>query len=348
MNHHLSRRKLLAWATVPLAASVTRLPLFAADTVTSREERIERLMATARNEGPLTLYHLMPPPDVEPIVELYQQRYGLEIEAWKSTGESIIQRVFAETRAGRQRFDILQMSAATQMAFEAGALQEIEPGLDIMLPDATEADHGHWFSTHSAVFAFGYNTNLLQPDQLPSTLEDLADPFWSGKVAFNQGSNAAWIATVYEGLGETRAEAFFTAMAGNEIKVRKGYTLMSNLLAAGEFACTPQAMIKMMENLKQAGAPVDYIPLPPVIALRQVWSLARQSRRPAAATLFFELLAHEGERVFVENNYTSPFVDALDASGNLPLMYADFSTESAENARAWRSRYAQFLRNGLG
>jgi ABC-type Fe3+ transport system substrate-binding protein len=86
----------------------------------------------------------------------------------------------------------------------------------------------------SIVSGFIYNTKLVPPDKVPTSLADLLKPEWKGKIATPpyEGSNAAFLG-LPEALGHERMKEFFTALA----KQLGGVTAcgQSQRVASGEF-----------------------------------------------------------------------------------------------------------------
>lgn len=337
----MNRRRMLATCLLTMAATAGRFPLLAGETL---EQRRARLLVQARNEGPLLIYHIVPTESIADLAQRYRDKYDLEVVLWKGSNEGITQRIFAETRADKQQFDLVQLSASIQAIYDAGALGEIEPVIGRTLPDEFMADHGQWFVSHSVAFVFAYNTDLVSPENVPTSFQDLSKPFWADKVAFSQGADAAWIATMYREMGETNADAFFAQMASAGVQVRRSYTLLGSLLAAGEFYGTPHMFLHTAEKLKADGAPVDFVTFDPVVTINHVWSIAKQIKRPASLALFFDLLMEEGESNFVDKGYLSN-ADRMFPGTETPLAFVDFEVEQLSSARDWRARYAQFLRD---
>ena len=77
-------------------------------------------------------------------------------------------------------------------------------------------------------------------------------------------------------LGEAQGLRLFRdIVATNGISVRKGHTLLNNLVAAGEVPLALTIYISAAEQTKRKGAPLDWFVIPPAIA--------RAERRRAGA-----------------------------------------------------------------
>src|SRR5207244_3356148 len=102
-----------------------------------------------------------------------------------------------------------------------------------LIPQAV-LPHGQWITTRLSIYAAGYNTNIIKPADAPKTYEDLLDPRFKGKLAV-EAEDAMWLMTVVLHMGEAKGlKLFKDIVARNGISVRKGHTLLANLIPTGE------------------------------------------------------------------------------------------------------------------
>src|SRR5207249_7162423 len=98
---------------------------------------------------------------------------------------------------------------------------------------------------------------------LPTRYEDLLDPKWRGKLGI-EAEDSDWFAAMNQLLGERQAQRLFREIvARNGVSVRKGHTLLTNLVASGEIALAITAYNYQAEQLKNKGAPIDWFVIPP-------------------------------------------------------------------------------------
>ena len=84
------------------------------------------------------------------------------------------------------------------------------------------------------IFVQAYNTNLVRKDELPKAYRDLLNPRWKGRLAV-EAEDYDWFAQVVLGLGEAQGlKLFRDIVATNGISVRRGHSVLNNLMAAGE------------------------------------------------------------------------------------------------------------------
>ena len=74
----------------------------------------------------------------------------------------------------------------------------------------------------------------MKKESLPKTYRDLLKPEWKNKLGI-EAEDFDWFAQVVHGLGEAEGlQLFREIVASNGISVRKGHTLLNNLVTAGE------------------------------------------------------------------------------------------------------------------
>ena len=94
--------------------------------------------------------------------------------------------------------------------------------------------HGQWISTRLSVFAAAYNTNVIKRADAPKTYEELLNPRFKGKLAV-EAEDANWFMSVVLSMGEEKGlKLFRDIVARNGMSIRKGHTLLANLVPTGE------------------------------------------------------------------------------------------------------------------
>ena len=108
-----------------------------------------------------------------------------------------------------------------------------------------------------------------------------------------------WMATLIKQWGQGKGEAFFNKLAAMKPDVRKGHVLLAELVAAGEIQVGLTMYNSNAETLKRKGAPIDWMPVEPVVARPQGIAVAKNAPHPHAALLFVDfVLSPEGQALF--------------------------------------------------
>jgi iron(III) transport system substrate-binding protein len=220
------------------------------------------------------------------------------VRLWRASSESIVQRAVTEARGRRFDADLLETGAlALETMHRERLLQEVKTSALSGLLPAAIPPHREWIGTRLNVFVAAYNTGLVGKDELPRSYDDLLDPRWRGKLGV-EADDSDWFGGVIGALGEERGlKLFRDIVAANGVSVRKGHSLLANLVVLGEvpFALTTYAY--RAEQLRKSGAPLDWIVIPPGVARFEGAGVARRAVHPNGAALFFEFMLTDGQDI---------------------------------------------------
>jgi iron(III) transport system substrate-binding protein len=180
--------------------------------------------------------------------------------------------------------------------------------------------------TRLLVFVLAYNTKLVRKSELPASYDGFADPKWKGRLGI-EAEDSDWFATISTLMGEAKAETLFRSIvAANGVSVRKGHTLLTQLVASGEVPVALTVYNYKAEQLKNQGAPIDWYVIPPAIARANGVGVAARAPHPNAALLWYEFeLGEEGQRLLLSRDFvpTNRTKAVVDDSGKWDRRYAD-------------------------
>jgi len=163
--------------------------------------------------------------------------------------------------------------------------------------------HRAWVPQFLNVFVQAYNTSLVRKEDLPKSYAELADPRWKGRLGV-EASDSEWYCGVLRHAGaESGAKLFRDIVATAGWSVRSGHTLLANLVASGEVPLALTVYSYRIEQLKSAGAPVEWFGIDPVIGRANGAGVSRRPPHPNAALLFYEYLISDAQPLMVKMNY---------------------------------------------
>ena len=264
------------------------------------------LVDAAKKEGTLTLYTTIAEKDLAPIIKPFEDKYGLKVTVWRAGTDKVLQRTVQEARANRNDVDVVHFGSPEM---EALAREKIlkpvdDPVHKDLMPGSVPA-HKQWAATILSVWVQAYNTNLIKKEELPRKWEDLLDPKWKGKLGI-EAKDDDWFATVVHQLGgEAQGLAFFRKLVEtNGISVRKGHTLLNNMVVSGEVPLALTVYNYMPAQAKRKGAPIDWFAIEPAIARSNAVGVAAKAKHPNAGLLFYEyLLGPDGQAAMAKLRY---------------------------------------------
>jgi iron(III) transport system substrate-binding protein len=336
-----------------LAAGVLSLPAPAQTTKPAAEDwaayagadRIEKLAAQAKKEGSVAVYSSAAMDDLAALVAAFEKKYGVKVRLWRGSSENIVQRAVVAARGGRFDADVFETGATAMESMRRERLfQEIKtPALAALLPTAI-LPHREWIGTRFNIFVAAYNTRLIRRDELPKRYDDLLDRRWAGKLGV-EAEDSDWFGGIVSALGEDKGlKLFRDIVAANGISVRKGHTLLANLVVTGEvpFALTTYAY--KAEQLRKSGAPIDWFVLPPGVARFEGAGVARRAPHPSAAILFFEFMLTDGQDLLLDRDFFPARANARSLPEGAVLHFLDPAKGLDEYAK-WSKHYRDIVTN---
>src|SRR5207249_10012360 len=142
-----------------------------------------------------------------------------------------------------------------------------------------------------------FNTHQVSRAQAPKAVEDLLQPKWKGKLGMDKDADD-WLAAVMDFYGDDKSKQLARALGAQNLQIRTGRSLVSQLVAAGEFPVQIDAHHHEAVTLRKAGAPIDYVFPEPFIPVKAVSALVLSSRPPhphSAALLVDFMLSKKGQ-----------------------------------------------------
>jgi iron(III) transport system substrate-binding protein len=254
----------------------------------------------------------------------FEKKYGIKTTVWRASSENIIQRATTEARGGRFDVDVFETDGvAMEAMYREKLLQELRsPLLADLMPQALRP-HKEWIGDRMQIFTAAYNTLAVKKADLPKSYDDLANPKWKGKLGIEAADND-WFSAVVSELGEEKGlKLFREIVAKNGLSVRKGHTLLANLVVSGEVPLALTTYLYKVQQLKNAGAPIDYLVLPPEIARAQGAGMARQAPHPHAAVLFMDFLLSDGQEILAKRDFIPTNIKVKPLPDNMPLKFVD-------------------------
>jgi iron(III) transport system substrate-binding protein len=310
-------------------------------------DRTARLVAGAKKEGTLTLYSSAPIDVMSAVTAAFTRKYGVKVDLWRAGSEQILQRVLTEARGGRFAADVMETAGPDiEAANREKLLQEVMLPVSAELMPEAAVPGRPWIVSRLSVFTVAYNTNLVRNADVPARFEDFLDPKWKGKLGIEADDNN-WLMTASGILGEEKAVKLFRdIVAKNGISVRKGHSLMANLVVSGEVPVALTAYIDEVDKLKKAGAPIDSVFLPPAIAMSTAAAAFRRAPHPFAAVLFMDfLLSEEGQKILSDRNVVPSNLKVQKLPVKLTLMNVpEYLDENAKWTKLYRDIFVNRTR----
>ncbi|MEX0586809.1 MAG: extracellular solute-binding protein [Pirellulales bacterium] len=179
----------------------------------------------------------------EPILEDYGREAGADVrgvydvESTKTVG--LVQRIIQE--AGTPRCDLFWNNEIlhTIRLEKLGLLENYASPVGAQYPAAFRSPNGAWHGFAARARVLLVNTTLVPDGSRPTSIEDLADPRWRGRVAIAKplfGTTATHAACLFATMGEQPAKDFFRRLKDNDVRILSGNKQVARQVAAGQLA----------------------------------------------------------------------------------------------------------------
>jgi iron(III) transport system substrate-binding protein len=306
-------------------------------------DRTQKLFEAAKKEGVINLYTSQTVQDMTLLKTAFEAKYpGVKINMWRSSSEDIVHRSVTEYGAKRYEVDAFETDqSGLEALHREKLLQAIKsPVIADLVPQA--AAPKEWLGTRLQIITAAVNTKSIPQAEWPKTYEDLLDPKWKGKIAVEAG-DADWFATVVESMGEAKGLKLFRDISEkNGFQVRKGHTLLANLIAAGEVPFAVTTYMFRVRQLNKSGAPVAPVLLEPAVARVNGIGLAANAPHPNATILFMDWLLSDGQEILSNHEFFSTNKKYSQTPPGLEILYVN-AAEQIDQGEKWEKLFNEIV-----
>jgi iron(III) transport system substrate-binding protein len=264
-------------------------------------ERQARFVNGAKKEGTVTWYVAMNRTYAQDLINAFEGQYPfLKVNALTGGGGALLNRVLAEHRAKSFQYDVFNTRSMTVNTLrKAGAIMRYRSPYRHSLREGFYDKEGYLNGIFATPLVFIFNTKLVNRKEAPTSIEELLNPNWSGKMAVDDES-FDWLAALLDYYGEAKGIELATKLGQQKLNVRRGPTLLTQLVAAGEFFLEIDGHHQEAIAKKKAGAPIDYNfpqPFVPAKSLIPIYMSSRPPHPHAAALMADFLMSKKGQEI---------------------------------------------------
>ena len=308
-------------------------------------DRDGRLVERAKREGSLVLYTSLAPTESQPLAAAFEKQYGVKVVLWRALSDQVVRRTITEGQARRHAVDVVETNGPEmEMLAREKLLAAFHSPYLADLPAEAIPAHRAWFPDRLNFYVVAYNTARVRRSEIPTTWEGFADPKWKGRIAV-EATDAEWMATLIKTWRGGSGMDYFRRLSALRPDVRTGHVLLASLVAAGEVPVALTAYNSNVVPLKRKGAPIDFVPVQPVVARPQGIGVARNAPHPNAALLFADyVLSPTGQRLFESLGRVPASTRVKSELNDFPFTMIDPATALDEKDK-WETIWNDFFLN---
>lgn len=264
---------------------------------------------------------------VAPLLEQFSEESGVEVEARYAETPDQLALLLEEGDATPADVFLSQDAGALGALAATGALR----GLPSSITDAVSADFtsrdGSWVGVTGRARVVAYDSESLEESEVPTAVEDLTDPDWSGRIGLapTNASFQSFVTGFRAAEGDEAARAWLDGVAANDPQTYEGNGDVLEALEGGtiDVGLINHYYVKQLEAELGADEVATELVFPEAGdpgALVNVTGAGILSDHPDAEELVSYLVSEQGQEYFVENTFEYPLAPGVPAPEGLPAL----------------------------
>ena len=279
--------------------------IYGPDTTVAQELKREAIIEGAKKEGKVQIYALLAVPEHMQIIQRFKEKYPfIEPSLYRATSERLYTRIENEARANTHLVDVIGVSGFQYyQLLKRGLIGKYESPERRFFDPAFKDKDGRWTAYYVNPMVTAFNTRQLTPQEAPKDYSGLIDPKWKGQLVM-EDEEIEWFSTMMGFWGEEKGLAYMKRLAAQNYVIRHGHTLMTQLVAAGEYPAAVIVYAPQTQSIRNSGAPIDWHPLNPTVSGINLMGLAAKAPHPNAAMLYIDhMLSEEIQKDYLSGKF---------------------------------------------
>jgi iron(III) transport system substrate-binding protein len=258
----------------------------------------QEMKEKAEAEGKMVFYAAFNANDSKTLIDGFKQLYPkIDATFYRATDAQLMERILTEGRAGRNLWDVvMSTSFYGHNLKKRGLLAAYDSPERKFYREGYKDPQATWTSIYTNYATFGFNTRTVPKASIPKSHADLLKAEWKGNIGIDSRAYE-WFGTLVKAMGDEKGLGYMRELA-KQVQLRNGRTILAQLVAAGEFKGALSAYSQTFEQMKPAGAPVEWVYLNPVFANIHPVGLSAKAPHPNAGKLFIDfVLSKRGQEL---------------------------------------------------
>jgi len=188
----------------------------------------------------LTIYSGRTDDLIGPLLEEFSKETGIKVEVKYGQSADLALLIEEEAAAGRSNVDVFISQSPGAMGYleDRDRLDTLPSEVLELVPEAVRDDESRWVGLTGRQRVLVYNSDLVDAATLPTSVFDLTDPEWRGKigVAPGNGSFQDFITSMRITAGDDATIAFLDGLAANDPVTYENNNAIVEAVARGEVA----------------------------------------------------------------------------------------------------------------
>jgi iron(III) transport system substrate-binding protein len=277
-------------------------------------------------EGDLVVYSGRTEELVGPIIERFSEETGIEVAVRYGDTAEMANLILTEGENSPADLYFAQDAGALGAVAAEGLLAELPADVLDQVEERFRSPDGRWVGLSGRSRVVAYNTDNVDPADLPDTIFGFTDPEWSGRIGWapTNGSFQSFVTALRVLEGEDRAREWLEGIQANDPNVYEGNNPALEAVIAGEIDVAFINHYYLMQRLAEdPDVPAANYFVPggdpgALVNVAGVGILETADQADAAEQLVEFLLSEEAQTYFAEETKEYPLAAGVEPDPELP------------------------------
>ncbi len=194
--------------------------------------------AAPETDQTLVIYSWRSETLVEPIIELFRQETGADVQVRYGNTAEMAATLLEEGANSPADLFWAQDPGGLGAVADAGLLADLPEEILSMVPEQFRSPQGNWVGISGRARVVVYNTEAVSPGDLPDDIWGFTDPAWEGRIGWapTNGSFQVMVTAMRQVWGQERTAEWLEGIQANNPSVYDGNTPIVAAVGAGEVA----------------------------------------------------------------------------------------------------------------
>jgi len=275
----------------------------------AQNKGVADIYEAAEKEGEVSWACVLREKEAAPFVKAFQKEYPkIKVNFQRQHGGDAMERLLREYQAGQLSYDVVHIHPDSMHEFlKVDAIEKINWAELGVLPKMIQPG-GRFIGPFETPFCILYNTNLIKPEDVPKSWEDLLDPKWKGKITTD--TRPSGFLRLTGEWGPEKVLDYLRKFGENKPTFVRGQTETVTLMAAGEhMLAAPYYLHSYVEISEKKGGPIGYSLPNPLPTSFYHYGIIKGAKHPNAGRVFMAWLGSKGYKLMDGINWgrAAPF-----------------------------------------
>ena len=273
-----------------------------------------------RNSDELVVYSGRSETLVGPVVSMFEEATGIAVSVKYGSTSEIAATLIEEGRGTSADVFFAQDPAGLGAVAAEGVLAPLDADILSRVPGWAQSDDGLWVGISGRARTVVYNTDAVDPAEIPQTIEGFGEPIWKGRIGWapTNGSFQAMVTAMRVIWGDDRTRSWLASVQSNDPRLFPSNTPIVAAVIAGEveiglvnhyylhrFLAEEGVDISARNHHLTGGGPGSMV----LVAGAGVVEGAKNADNAAAFLKF--MLSDVAQQYFADHTYEYPLIDGI-------------------------------------